>query len=149
MIVSGSLAIDKCTTCSECKISTSDISKTPQVRATQKFQLVHRDVCGPLPESLHGNKYAISFIDDFSRYATVYFVASKGDSLAKLSFFLNPVVQPCYVTGFTLRSDNGGEYISRKFKNFCKNNSIDCTVIHKSLFSSSKWYSRALLVIGF
>ena len=28
MVISGSLATDKCTTCSECKISTTDISKT-------------------------------------------------------------------------------------------------------------------------
>ena len=34
------------------------------------------------------------------------------------------MAQPCNVTGFTLRSDNGGEYSSRKIKNFCKNNSL-------------------------
>ena len=51
-------------------------------------------------------------------------MASRGDSLAKLQLFLNTVVQPCNVTEFTLRSDNGGEYISSKFQNFCKNNSI-------------------------
>ena len=88
MVISGSLAIYKCTTCSECKISTSDISKHVQVRATQKFELVHSDVCGPFPESLHGNKYEILFIDNFSRYATVFFMASEGNSLAKLQFRL-------------------------------------------------------------
>ena len=67
MTIFGSLATDKCTTCSECKIPTSDISKNPHVRATRKFSLVHSDVCGPFLESFHGNKYAISFIYDFSR----------------------------------------------------------------------------------
>ena len=76
MVISDSLATDKGTTCSECKVSTSEISKNPQVRAIRKFQLVHRDLCGPFPESLHGNIYAVSFIDDFSRYATVNFMAS-------------------------------------------------------------------------
>ena len=51
-------------------------------------------------------------------------MASRGDSLAKLQLFLNTVVQPCNVIEFTLRSDIGGEYISRKFQNFCRNNSI-------------------------
>ena len=51
-------------------------------------------------------------------------MASRGDSLAKIQFFHNTVVQPCNVTEFTLRSDNGGEYISLKFQKFCKNNSI-------------------------
>ena len=123
-VISGSLAIDRCTTCSEFKISTSYIPKNLQIRATRKFELVQSDVCGPFPESLHGNKYAISFIDDFSRQASVCFMASKGDSLAKLQLFLITVIQSYNVTGFTLSSDNVGESISRKFQNFCKNNSI-------------------------
>ena len=81
------MATDKFTTCSDCKISKSEISENPQNRATRKFELVHSDVFGPFPESSHGNKYAISLIDDFSRYATLYFMASKVDSLAKLQFF--------------------------------------------------------------
>ena len=88
MVISGSLATYKCTTCSECKISTSDISKHLQVSATQKYELVHSDICRPFPESLHGNKYAILFIDDFSRYATVFSKVSEGNSLAKLQFRL-------------------------------------------------------------
>ena len=65
MVISGSLATDKCTTCSECKVSTSEISKNPQVRAIRKFQLVHRDLCGPFPESLHRNKYAVILLTIF------------------------------------------------------------------------------------
>ena len=41
MAIFGSLASNKSTTCSECKISTSDICKNPQVRATRTFELVH------------------------------------------------------------------------------------------------------------
>ena len=37
MVISGSLSTDKCISCSECKISTSDIPEKPQVRATRKF----------------------------------------------------------------------------------------------------------------
>ena len=85
---SGSFATDKFTTCSESKISTSDISKNPQVRTTRVFELVNSDACGPFPESLHGNKYATSFFDDFSRYALVFFMTSKGDSFAKYKFLL-------------------------------------------------------------
>ena len=120
MAVSVSLATDKCTTCSECKISTSDISKNPQVMAKRKFELVNSDICGPLPESLHGNKYAICFIDDFSRYATGYFRASKGNLLAKLQIFPNTLVQPCNVTIFTLKSDNGENIFHANFKIFAQ-----------------------------
>ena len=51
-------------------------------------------------------------------------MASKRDSLAKLQLFLETVVQPCENTRLTLRSDNSGIHISRKFQNYCKNNSI-------------------------
>ena len=88
LVISGSLATDKCSTCPEWNISTSDISKNPQVRATRKFELVHKDVCGLFPESLHEKNYAISFIDGFTRFATVYFMASKSNLLAKLQLFL-------------------------------------------------------------
>ena len=44
MVISGSLATDKCTTCSKCKISTSDRSKNTQIWTTRNFELVHSDV---------------------------------------------------------------------------------------------------------
>ena len=33
----------------------------PQVRATRTFEQVNGDVCGPLPESLLGNKYTFLY----------------------------------------------------------------------------------------
>ena len=51
-------------------------------------------------------------------------MGSKGDWLAQLQLILNTVVQPCNLTGFMPSSDIGGEYISRQFQSFCKNNSI-------------------------
>ena len=39
MVTSCSLATDECITCSEGKVSTSDLSESPQVNATQKNEL--------------------------------------------------------------------------------------------------------------
>ena len=37
-------------------------------RVDAPLQLIHADICGPLdPASLEGNRYFITFIDDFSR----------------------------------------------------------------------------------
>ena len=68
MVISGSLATNKCYTCSECKISTSDISKNTQVRATRKCELIHSESCGPFPKSLHGNKYYRFFLKRWSNH---------------------------------------------------------------------------------
>ena len=49
-------------------------------RAKAPLELVHTDVCGPMDTTTHGgNKYFITFIDDFSRMTWVYFMRQKSD----------------------------------------------------------------------
>ncbi|KAB2623500.1 retrovirus-related Pol polyprotein from transposon TNT 1-94 [Pyrus ussuriensis x Pyrus communis] len=44
------------------------------------LDLMHTDVCGPMQnESIGGNKYFITFIDDFSNMCWVYFLRNKSD----------------------------------------------------------------------
>ena len=44
-------------------------------KATQKLESVYSDVIGPVsPSSIGGNRYAFSFIDEFSGYAVVKFM---------------------------------------------------------------------------
>ena len=43
------------------------------VRSSEKLQLVHSDVCGPMPtESLGGHRYFVTFIYDYTRCCAVY-----------------------------------------------------------------------------
>ena len=47
-------------------------------RATQRLQLVHADICGPIkPLSNRKKRYVISFIDDYSCKVWIYFLAEK------------------------------------------------------------------------
>jgi hypothetical protein len=49
-------------------------------RATQKLQLVHTNVGGPLKiPSLNGSKYYIAFIDDHTRMCWIYFMKYKSE----------------------------------------------------------------------
>ena len=49
-------------------------------RATEKLQLVHIDLCGPMrTPSLNENIYFILFIDDFSRMSWVFFMRQKSE----------------------------------------------------------------------
>ena len=44
-------------------------------RATQKLQLIHTDICGPMrTPSLSENKYFVLFIDDLTRMCWVWFL---------------------------------------------------------------------------
>ena len=50
----------------------------------QLLQLVHSDLCGPMNvDSVGGNKYVLTFTDDYTRYVTAYFIKSKSEVLSK------------------------------------------------------------------
>ena len=53
-----------------------------------KLQLVHSDVCGPMPtESLGKKRYFVSFTDDYSRCSQVYLMKQKSEVLDKFKEF--------------------------------------------------------------
>ena len=48
--------------------------------ASVPLELVHSDLCGPLPSaSFSGFKYFLTFIDDYSRRTWVYFLKLKSE----------------------------------------------------------------------
>jgi hypothetical protein len=49
-------------------------------RATERLQLIHTDVGGPMrTPSLNGSKYYIVFIDDYTRMCWIYFMKFKSE----------------------------------------------------------------------
>lgn len=57
-------------------------------RAKQPLELVHSDVFGPIKQlSVSGLKYMVTFIDDFSRYAWVFFMKEKSETLTNFKEF--------------------------------------------------------------
>jgi len=84
--------------------------------------LVHSDIAGHFPVHSKTGKelYVISFIDHYSRYIVVYPMKKKSEALSKFMKYCSKYGKPK-----RLRSDNGGEYISKKFEEFCDTNSID------------------------
>jgi len=55
-----------CKTFIQAKATRPRICSGPVQRATKPKELVHSDVCGPFEPTLGGNKYFVSFIDDYS-----------------------------------------------------------------------------------
>jgi hypothetical protein len=53
------------------------------------MHLIHSDVCGPfLTLSFTGMCYFVSFIDDCTQHAMVYFMKAKSEVLDKLQDFI-------------------------------------------------------------
>ena len=83
----------------------------------------------------HGQKYFISFIDDFSRYMYFYILHSKNEALEAFKVFKAEVEKQYGKQIKIMKSDRGGEYYLRRWTitwAICKVSSRawDCCPIH-------------------
>ena len=74
--------------------------------------------------SMSQDKYALTFIDDFSRYCWVYFLKHKSKVFGLFKVFKDLVENQYGRKLKVLRSDNGGEYLKSKFIQYCVDASI-------------------------
>ena len=89
------------------------------------LERVHTNVCGPFSAaSTTKHKYYVIFVDDFSRKCWIFFMQNKDKKLSKFCEFKALVEKVSGKKVMKLRSDNGGEYISKEFKNFCSKEGI-------------------------
>ena len=89
-------------------------------RKLERLELVYSDVCGPIEvDSLGGNKYFVTFIDDTSRKTWLYLLHTKGQVFQYFHKFHAMVERETGNPLKRLRTDNGGEYISKEFKEYC------------------------------
>ena len=77
------------------------------------MELVHMDLCGPLPEpSLGGAKYVATFLDDYSKFSVVMPITSKADTTTKVIEVINYLENQSGHKLRTVRTDNGSEYLT-------------------------------------
>ena len=78
-----------CEACIQGKITRKPFLKGGNNQTREVLELIHSDVCGPMPvESLAGSKYFVTFIDDSSRFTVVYFMKDKSEVFKKLKLFV-------------------------------------------------------------
>ena len=94
-------------------------------RRQANLELVHSDICGPIEvESNGGNKYFVTFIDDATRRTWVYMLKTKNQVFETFQKFHALVERETDRKLKCLRSDNGGEYTSHEFENYCARHGI-------------------------
>ena len=92
-----------------------------ETRSAKSGERIHFDLMGPMQQnSLGGSRYALVFTDDYSRKGWVYFLKSKGETLTRFREFKQRIEGETGNKIKTLRTDRGGEYLSREFTNLCK-----------------------------
>lgn len=117
--------VEKCVACVEGKQTRSSFPKASSNRATEVLELVHSDLCGPMPgRSFSGAKYFITFIDDYSRKTFVYFIKNKDEVFEIFKAWKVLVENQTNKKLKKIRTDNGTEYCNSKFQNYLKENGI-------------------------
>lgn len=109
-------------TCADCfngKQHRDSIPWKSNWRATQKLELIHSDICGPInPMSNSNKRYILLFIDDYSRKAWVYFLVEKSEALNSFKCFKIMVEKEVEMSIKCLRTDREGEFNSNEFDVF-------------------------------
>lgn len=90
-------------------------------RAKEVLDLIHSNVCGPMSApSLNGYLYYVIFIDDLSRKSWIYFMKATNETFNKSQEFKAMIELQIGKHIKILQSDNGGEFESNHFEEFCK-----------------------------
>lgn len=118
MTAERSIPTTLCTACERGKFHRQPLKKG-RTRATRIGELVHSDVCGPMPHPSIGHaRFYVLFTDDFSGWRVVFFMKNKSEVPAFFQKFYASLLNETGNTIRTLRSDNGGEYEGNEFKKY-------------------------------
>nr|GEX27830.1 zinc finger, CCHC-type [Tanacetum cinerariifolium] len=114
---------DKCEICVQAEMKRKPFPKVD--RQSEILELVHSDICelnGQLTRG--GNRYFITFIDDFSRYTYVYLWKSKDQAFETFKIYKAEVENQKGKKIQILKSDRGGEYFSTEFSSYCESQGL-------------------------
>ena len=88
-----------------------------ETRTKAPLELVHMDVCAPMPViSTGGSKYFCTFLDDYSKLSMAVPISRKSDVKEIVPDLLAKWERRTGKKVVTIRSDRGGEYIDGEYK---------------------------------
>ncbi|KAL0374275.1 UNVERIFIED_CONTAM: Retrovirus-related Pol polyprotein from transposon TNT 1-94, partial [Sesamum radiatum] len=79
-------------------------------RSSTVLELIHIDICGSFPPCFNGQRYFVSFIDDFSRYMYLYLIFDKAKAFDDFKAYKVEVEKQLEKSIKIVRSNRGGEY---------------------------------------
>ena len=88
-------------------------------RSKEILGRIHSDLCGPMPTpSVRGAKYILTFIDDATRFVTVYAISNKSDTFEHFIKFRTFTEKQTGKSIKILHSDGGGEYVNTDMRKY-------------------------------
>ena len=114
---------EKCQVCVEYKFSKPPFHFVDN-RAIEPLDLLHIDIYDMKSiSSRGGNKYFITFIDDYSRYCYVYLLSSKNEAMNAFRTYKSEVETQLNKKIKMIRSNTGSEY-EFPFEEICTESDI-------------------------
>ncbi|GBL75923.1 Retrovirus-related Pol polyprotein from transposon TNT 1-94, partial [Araneus ventricosus] len=110
-----------CENCVLAKQSAEPIGKGNRRRESAPMRMIHSDLCGPVePATLSGERYVLTFVDDYSRFCEVRLIKKKSDIAVEFKKFLkvNDTVK-------RIRCDNAKEYVSGELQKVASNAGVE------------------------
>ena len=112
--------VKQCKSCQINKILIPRHKAPMEITTTSErpFEICYLDVVSPLPVTLEGNKYILTFQDDLSKYVVAVPI-EKQDAETVARAFVEKIVLT-YGTPQILQTDQGANFTSEVFRNTCK-----------------------------
>jgi hypothetical protein len=103
--------------------------KSMEEKSLAPLELIHSDLCEMNGILTRGGRYFISFIDDATRWCQIYLIKTKDEVLDYFKIYKAEVENQLERKIKRVRSNRGGEYLSKDFGEYCAEHGI----IHETM----------------
>jgi transposase InsO family protein len=110
-----------CAPCRHAKMVASSNPSLTDVLTKRPYELLHMDLIGPARVRSAGGKwYVLVVVDDYSRYAWVFFLEEKGEMFGFIRDLVMRLRNERHRDAMrAIYSDNGSEFKNSNFETFC------------------------------
>ena len=116
-----------CDVCVTAKQRRAAFPQAAKFRAARLLDLVHEDICGPITLATPDSRcYFLLLVDDRSRYMWVLLLSAKGETTEAVKRFKVAAEMESGRKLRVLRMDNGGEFTSAEFAEYCADQGVRC-----------------------
>lgn len=136
--------------CEGCLVSKSSVKPFPkstygEMKTTVPREVMHSDIMGPMEKISQGvARYIVRFIDEFSRYTVAYFKSYKSEVVDRFTIYKALVEILMDFPIKYIRTDNGSEYINKRFAEICRKLKLSTKQLCRSYRSKMDWQSEGM-----